>query len=173
MDERIGQKAVGQEAIGQKAIARQNTNRPIVGPIVEVAMAILHRDGQFLMQLRDDFEHIVHPGCWAFFGGHLEPGEAIISGVQRELAEELGYVPPKLSLFQQNEDDTKRRYYYHGALTVPLEALQLNEGQDFALCSPADIEKGEKYSTRLGEVRSLGKPHQEMLLAFIRSGLAG
>lgn len=141
-------------------------------PLVEVAMAILHRDGFFLMQLRDDLPHIVHPGCWAFFGGHLEPGEARLAGLQRELTEELGYVSPKLSLFQQNEDEVKRRYYYHGALTVPLEDLQLNEGQDFALCSLAEIEKGEKYSARLGEVRSLGKPHRQMLLAFIKSGLA-
>ena len=137
-------------------------------PLVDVAMGILHRDGCFLMQLRDDFEHIVHPGCWAFFGGHIEPGEAILPGLRRELAEEIGYVPSKLSLFQQNEDEHKRRHYYVGELTVPLEDLQLNEGQDFALCSPADIEQGEKYSMRLGEVRSLGKPHRQMLLDFIK-----
>lgn len=138
---------------------------------VDVAMAILHRDGCFLMQLRDDFEHIVHPGCWAFFGGHIEIGEAILPGLRRELKEEIGYSPQTLSLFQQNEDEYKRRHYYHGSLTLPLTDLQLNEGQDFALCSPAEIEKGEKYSQRLGEVRSLGKPHQKMLLAFIESGL--
>lgn len=140
-------------------------------PLVDVAMGLLHKDGCFLMQLRDDFEHIVHPGCWAFFGGHIEPGEAILPGLRRELEEEIGYVPSKLSLFQKNEDDRKRRHYYYGELTVPLEDLQLNEGQDFALCSPADIEKGEKYSTRLGEVRSLGKPHRQMLLGLIESGL--
>lgn len=140
--------------------------------LVDVAMGILHRDGCFLMQLRDDFSHIVHPGCWAFFGGHIEPGEAIVPGLKRELQEEIGYVPQKLSLFKQNEDEHKRRHYYHGALSVPIEDLQLNEGQDFALCSPEDIAKGEKYSTRLGEIRSLGKPHRQMLLDFIKSGLA-
>lgn len=54
---------------------------------------------------------------------------------------------------------------------MPLEDLQLNEGQDFALCSPEEIKKGEKHSARLGEVRSLGKPHQKMLLSFIESDL--
>lgn len=142
-------------------------------PLVEVAMALLYQDGCFLMQLRDDFPHIVHPGCWGFFGGHLEPGEAVGVGMRRELAEELGYVPPGLSLFQTQSDDCKRRYYYHGALTVPIEQLQLNEGQDLALCSIGEIEKGEKYSTRLGEVRSLGKPHQQAILSFIESGLYG
>ena len=138
---------------------------------VDVAMAMLHRNGCFLMQLRDDFEHIVHPGCWAFFGGHIEPGEDILLGLKRELQEEIGYVPRSLSLFRQNEDEHKRRHYYHGPLSVPLSELQLNEGQDLALCSPEEILKGEKYSKRLGEMRSLGKPHQQMLLAFIESGL--
>lgn len=138
---------------------------------VDVAMAMLHRNGCFLMQLRDDFEHIVHPGCWAFFGGHIEPGEDILLGLKRELQEEIGYVPRSLSLFQQNEDKHKRRHYYHGSLSVPLSELQLNEGQDLALCSPEEILKGEKYSERLGEIRLLGKPHQQMLLALIESGL--
>ena len=141
-------------------------------PLVDVAMGLLHRNGCFLMQLRDDFPHIVHPGCWAFFGGHIEPGEAIVPGLKRELQEEIGYVPQRLSFFKQNEDEHKRRHYYHGVLSVPLEDLQLNEGQDFALCSPEDIKKGAKYSTRLGEMRPLGKPHRQMLLDFIESGLA-
>ena len=138
-------------------------------PIVEVTMAILYREGRFLMQLRDDFPHIIYPGCWGFFGGHIEPGESVDFGVRRELAEELGYVPPSLALFRTNEDERKRRFYYHGLLTVPIEELQLNEGQDLALCSPEEIEKGEKYSERLGEVRSLGKPHQQILLDFLKS----
>lgn len=161
------QKNMGMNKTDQKDMDLPEASQPLV----EVAMAILHQEGRFLMQLRDDFSHIVYPGCWGFFGGHLEPGEAVISGVQRELVEELGYVPEKLSLFQQNEDNVKRRYYYYGALTVPLEDLQLNEGQDFALCSPEEIEKGEKYSARLGEVRSLGKPHQQVLRSFLESGL--
>ena len=140
-------------------------------PLVEVAMAILHQESRFLMQLRDDFPHIVYPGCWGFFGGHIEPGESLEAGIRRELAEELGYVPPKLSLFQKSEDEHKCRYYYHGEITVPIEQLQLNEGQDLALCSMTEIERGEMYSARLGEVRSLGKPHQQILLAFIASEL--
>lgn len=139
-------------------------------PLVDVAMGLLHQDGCFLMQLRDDSDRIVHPGCWAFFGGHIEPGEAILPGLRRELEEEIGYVPEELSLFRQAEGDGKRRHYYSGVLSVPLAQLQLNEGQDLALCSRADIEKGEKYSPRLGEVRSLGKPHQQILLDFMKEG---
>lgn len=123
------------------------------------------------MQLRDDFPHIIYPGIWGFFGGHIEPGENSDTGVQRELMEELGYAPPNLTLFLQQSDEKTRRYFYHCELTVPLSELQLNEGQDLALCSVEEIRAGKKYSERLGEVRSLGKPHQQALLTFIESGL--
>ncbi|MEM9946899.1 MAG: NUDIX hydrolase [Cyanobacteria bacterium P01_D01_bin.36] len=139
--------------------------------LVEVTLAILYQDGQFLMQLRDDFPHIIFPGVWGFFGGHNEPGETPDVSVRRELEEEIGYVPPVLQLFYDAADDKVHRYYYHGELTVPIDELQLNEGQDLALCSVAEIRAGKKRSPKLNEVRSLGGPHQEALLAFIKSGL--
>lgn len=123
------------------------------------------------MQLRDDFPHIIYPGVWGFFGGHIEPGEGAAEGVRRELMEELAYVPPELHLFLDEADEKVRRYYYHGELTVPIEALALNEGQDMALCSADEVRAGQKYSQRLSEVRSMGKPHQQTLLAFMESGL--
>ena len=42
---------------------------------VEVALAMLHRDDRWLMQLRDEIPGIIAPGCWGLFGGHLDPGE--------------------------------------------------------------------------------------------------
>lgn len=157
---------------------RERTNRAFHdAPPVEVTLAILHQESRFLMQLRDDFPHIVYPGCWGFFGGHIEPGEDANTGIRRELLEELGYVPPDLTLSQKRFDGKVRRYYYYGELTVPVSELQLNEGQDLGLCSVAEIKAGEKYSEKLGEMRSLGKPHQQALLSFIDSslmkGLAG
>ena len=149
---------------GQSAINAETS-------LVEVTMAILYRENRFLMQLRDDFEHIVCPGVWGFFGGHIEIGENPTVGVKRELEEELGYLPPQLDLFFVQEDDKIRRYFYHGELTVPVSELELNEGQDMALCSVAEIQKGEKYSEKLNEVRSLGNRHQDALLKFINSGI--
>jgi 8-oxo-dGTP diphosphatase len=32
---------------------------------VEVALAMLQREGRWLMQLRDEIPSIVAPGCWA------------------------------------------------------------------------------------------------------------
>jgi 8-oxo-dGTP diphosphatase len=139
--------------------------------VVTVTLAILYQQGQFLMQLRDDFPHIVHPGIWGFFGGHLDPGETPEAGLRRELLEEIGYAPPALTLFEHHLIAQKARYYYYAPLTVPLGELRLAEGQDLALCSIDEIRAGHKYSSALQEVRSLGQPHQQMLLKFYESGL--
>ena len=139
---------------------------------VKVAMAVLYREGCFLMQLRDDLPTIHYPGIWGFFGGHIEAGEFPECSVRRELIEEVGYVPSQLRLFYKRESVGYRRYYYYGELAVPLSQLQLNEGQDMALCSVAEVRLGRKYSRKLGQMRSLGGPHRQVLLDFIESGLA-
>ncbi|MEO0768970.1 MAG: NUDIX hydrolase, partial [Cyanobacteria bacterium J06649_4] len=60
----------------------------------------------------------------------------------------------------------------YGALTVPVSDLELREGQDLALCSPAEIRAGKKFSQKLGEARALGGHHRQTLLSFLESGLA-
>lgn len=139
---------------------------PIVNRSV-VAIAILHRDGCFLMQLRDDKPTIFYPGHWAFFGGHLEPDEPPDVGVRRELLEEIGYAPPVLTQFNCYGDERVIRHVYHGELTVGLEQLELNEGMDLDLLTPDDIRRGDRYSQRIQQTRPLGAPHQRILLDFM------
>lgn len=134
---------------------------------VEVAIAIIHQDGKFLMQLRDDLPNIIFPGHWGFFGGHIEPGEDADTGIRRELQEEINYIPDTITLFERTEDDRVIRHFYQAELTVPVEQLQLNEGQDIGLCTLEDIQRGYKYSPKVGEDRPLGTPHQQALLTFL------
>jgi 8-oxo-dGTP diphosphatase len=133
----------------------------------EVAIAILHQNDQFLMQLRDDIPGIVYPGHWAFFGGHLDPGEDPGVGVRRELREEIGYNPPHLDLFRRIESAQVIRHVFHGPLTVSVDELELNEGWDLGLWALADIHRGWRYSERAQQVRPLGIPHQQILLSFV------
>lgn len=133
----------------------------------EVAIAILYQNDRFLLQLRDDIPTIAWPGHWAFFGGHLEPGEDPDTAVYRELKEEIGYVAPQLALFERVEDDTVVRHVYHGPLVVPVEQLVLTEGLDLGLWSVDEIRQGQRFSDRAQGERPLGPPHRQILLSFL------
>lgn len=135
-------------------------------PAVEVAIAILYQDEHFLMQLRDDIPGIYYPGQWGFFGGHIEPGEPPDVAVKRELLEEIGYVPDRVTLFTRIASADVIRHVFYAPLTVPLDTLELHEGWDLELLSITDIQRGDRYSTRAQQVRPLGQPHQEILLDF-------
>ncbi|MBD2185883.1 NUDIX hydrolase [Planktothrix sp. FACHB-1355] len=135
--------------------------------LAQVAIAILYRDNQFLMQLRDNIPNIVYPGHWAFFGGHIEPEEDPEDAVKRELLEEIGYAPSTVSFFAHYRDSKVLRHVFYAPLTVELEDLVLGEGWDMGLMTPEEIRQGERYSEKAGEVRPLGSPHQRILLDFI------
>ncbi len=139
------------------------------GERVEVAIAILYREGKFLMQLRDDIPGIFYPGHWALFGGHIEPGEDSNVAVQRELLEEIGHAPSRLTWFKDYGDEKVLRHVYWGELEVGLDQLVLGEGADMALLNPEQIRQGSHYSFQVQQVRPLGRPHQQILLDFLAS----
>lgn len=133
---------------------------------IQAAIAILHQDDQFLMQLRDEGEGIIFSGLWGFFGGHIEPGESPDEAIRRELLEEIGHVPPHLEAFQTYPTDRAIRHVYQAPLTVPLTQLDLQEGQDLQLLSIADIRQGEGFAKKLQEMRAIAPPHRAILLEF-------
>lgn len=135
--------------------------------LVNVAIAILYRENKFLMQLRDDIPGILYPGCWGFFGGHLEPGETPDFGVKRELMEEINYVPPEIYLWKVERFENVLRHIFCGEFTAELTDLVLDEGWDLGLVTIEDIRVGSCYSEKAGMRRSLGVPHRKILLDFI------
>lgn len=136
---------------------------------VHVAIAILYRDGKFLMQLRDNIPNIVYPGHWAFFGGHIEPGESPEAALKRELLEEIGYVPSTVSFFGYYPDPNVLRHVFAAPLTVEMKDLVLGEGWDMGLMTPEEIRQGERYSETAEQVRPLSPRHQRILLDFIEN----
>lgn len=120
-----------------------------------VALAMLEREGRWLLQLRDDIEGIVHPGCWGLFGGHLDPGEAPEQAILRELGEEIGWEAPELPFWFEHRDAQLSAYYFRGPLTVPLSELRLNEGQDMVLAGLEELRSGRIWSPRLQQRRGL------------------
>lgn len=136
----------------------------------QVAIAILYQAERVLLQLRDDIPTIAHPGKWAFFGGHLDPGELPESGVKRELLEEIGYSPPTIHLFRSYKNNAPvDRHVFYAPLTVGADTLQLNEGMDMGLASYEEIQQGHCFSKRLQEHRPIALPHQQILLEFYHS----
>ena len=122
---------------------------------VEVALAMLQRDGRWLIQLRDEIPTIVAPGCWGLFGGHLEAGETPEQGLRRELLEEISWQPPDLELVMVHPIHRRTAHVFRGELSVPLEQLQLLEGQDLDLVSPEHLLMGSIWSTKLAAHRPL------------------
>jgi len=122
---------------------------------VEVALAMLQRDGHWLMQLRDEAPNIVAPGCWGLFGGHLDPGETPEQALRRELLEEISWQPPEVELVMVHHIHRRTAHVYQGELSAPLEQLQLLEGQDMALVSSGELLSGSIWSSRLCSHRPL------------------
>jgi 8-oxo-dGTP diphosphatase len=144
------------------------TSHPVT-PRPVVAIAILYQNDKFLMQLRDNIPTIVYPGHWAFFGGHLDPGESHEFAIHRELLEEISYDPPHLTYFRSYLDDPQViRHVYQAPLTVSLDDLQLHEGWDMGFLTLEEIRQGGCYSEKAGYVCPLGKPHQQILLDFFQ-----
>ncbi|MEL7034581.1 MAG: NUDIX hydrolase [Cyanobacteria bacterium J06592_8] len=135
--------------------------------IIHVSLAILYREGKLLMQLRDDIPGIVYPGVWGLFGGHVEPGETPEVAVKREVTEEINYEISEVSAFGEYPDTRVVRHVFYSPLTVDLSQLVLKEGWDFGLITPEQIRQGQAYSEKAVGVRSLGRPHQQILLTFI------
>lgn len=90
--------------------------------------------GRILLQLRDDIPTIPFPGMWAIPGGMLEPGEAPLACVVREVEEELGArIPPA----EVTHLLTRTRSYgiehtFTARLDVAAEDIRLTEGQRVA-----------------------------------------
>jgi 8-oxo-dGTP pyrophosphatase MutT (NUDIX family) len=96
--------------------------------ITAVGVIVLALDTKrCLMQLRNSERR--HHHTWGFFGGKVEPTEAPIDAICRELTEEIGFVPDisKLNPLDVYESADKNFYYLTFVAVVDQEfSPQLN-----------------------------------------------
>ena len=137
---------------------------------VEVALAVLEWEGQWLVQLRDDAPGIVAPGLWGLFGGHLDPGESAPEAVRRELLEEINWwAEEPLPFWFRHVNAARIAHVFRAPLPLRLESLQLLEGQDMVLASLKQLRRGAVWSPKLCEWRGLA-PSLSFALAALDSG---
>ena len=136
---------------------------------VSVTLAIIHQNGKYLMQLRDNIPTIAYPGVWGLFGGHLEPGETPEAGLKRELVEEINYQVQQLKELGCYVEPNISRHLFSCPLIISIDELELNEGWDLGLLTLAEIEHGYGYSHKAKESRPIGEIHRKILLDFIAS----
>jgi len=123
---------------------------------ISVALAMLQRDGRWLLQLRDDDDSIIYPGHWGLFGGHVEPGETPAEAVQRELEEEISWSPSvPLQPWFSDASGTRTAHVFRGELTVPIDQLKLREGQDLRLASLEELRSERIWSDQCLERRPI------------------
>jgi 8-oxo-dGTP pyrophosphatase MutT (NUDIX family) len=120
------------------------------GPDRTVVVILPYREGQVLMQLRDDKEGIAFPGKWGFFGGAVEPGESPEDAARRELAEEIGYHTDRLTPLGSTviPEVEVLSHAFACSLEVELDELVLGEGMDMAWISLDELMSGAHFSTR-------------------------
>lgn len=91
-------------------------------PTIAAGVLFLATDtGRCLLQLRNSDKR--HKFTWGFFGGTLEKGETPYQAIQRELVEEIGFVPEltKLNPIDVFQSRDKNFYYYSFAAVIESE----------------------------------------------------
>jgi mutator protein MutT len=85
---------------------------------VEIAVAVVEREGSFLIGLRPEGAPLA--GYWEFPGGKLQPGESAAEAAVRECLEETG-----LAVRVLHEYPAVDHAYAHGSLRLRFFACEL------------------------------------------------
>ncbi len=131
------------------------------------------RGGKLLMHLRDDKAGILHPGCWAGFGGTVEPGESPEDALRREVLEETGVSIESARFLGEvidepyEEGSGDRVRMYCSRVDVRPDEIRLNEGAAVGVFDVAEL-RDMKLSPFVE--RTIRVHESELLAESLRDG---
>lgn len=128
-----------------------------------VASGIIHSSGKVLLlrRLSSDAEL---PGLWELPGGHVEPGEAVVESLRREIFEETGIRAEQEPHFVSYFDYTTtsgavtRQLNFVISLAGQRPALVLSEHDAHAWVKVSDL---SRFSCSPETAQSIGFAHQQ------------
>ena len=108
-------------------------------PCIQVAAAIIIKEGQYLIARRRCGTHLC--GFWEFPGGKREPGESLEECLHREISEELGIevTPPRPFMVVQHdypEKSVELHFFFCSVLKGTPRALG---SDDFCWVKPENL----------------------------------
>lgn len=116
-------------------------------PKVETSHAILQLSDKYILQLRDDKPDIAACGQWSLFGGKIDPGEAPLEAIKRELFEELSIRPNEFKLLWQTDyyydfvKGTVRTWFFVTNVDGVWSTHKLKEGKDVGIFSFPELKE--------------------------------
>jgi len=125
---------------------------------VGAVILIRRKDGECLLQLRDNKPGLRNPNIWVPPGGHAEPSESMIECARREFYEETGYWCAHLNLLSEFMDKMSGWPPYHlsvyWAIYDELQLISCHEGQalEFVARKNAELLKVPPYLVELWDL---------------------
>jgi len=134
---------------------------PLIGAGALIYCRTTHR---YLFLLRDGG---THSGTWGLVGGKIEPGETVVAGLTREIAEELGGIikDAKLVPIEKFTSDTNKFEYHTYVIRVDEEFVPTLNSEHRGYCwvplndYPRPLHPGVwrtfKFSSVIDKIRTL------------------
>jgi mutator protein MutT len=127
--------------------------------LILVTAAIIRRDGRILLTRRKPDAHLAN--LWEFPGGKVEPGESLITALEREIREELG-----ITIDVGDEYYTTTHHYATKSVELHFFNCSIVDGQpraievaEFCWVKSADLLTYEFPEADLELVKRLSRPH--------------
>ncbi len=107
------------------------------------SLLVVDRQGNLLLQLRDNNPAIFAPGKWCIPGGGIEPGEDATAAVIRELREETGLPFENVTFYRrfafEEEGNLIDENYFYTTTGFTDSDVVVGEGQAIVFVSPEKI----------------------------------